>query len=187
MGQPEGQVQYYTRENVSAALSYIAVPVLSGLTDIVFRADDNSINSTTTDFLASGFASGQLITILGSKQNNKNLLIMSATKGKLIVAEDSISPENDASTYPVSIAPTKILRANQGNVGTINKYERQYICTICNQPFPEDKMQYFRGKWYCIPNGDYKDISSILMVEWARGYKPEGIGTERIVPPIIKG
>lgn len=80
-----------------------------------------------------------------------------------------------------------VLAANQGNPPDSRMGERCYICTVCNQAFPESKMRYFRGKWYCIPNDDYKDIASILKLEWARGYKPANLGTERIVPPIIKG
>jgi hypothetical protein len=82
-----------------------------------------------------------------------------------------------------------VLEANQGNSPEPSLGERSYICTICNQVFPEGKMMYFRGKWYCVPNGDYKDIASTLKVEWARGYRPAGMGTndDRVVPPIIKG
>jgi len=79
------------------------------------------------------------------------------------------------------------LLANQGNPPDAALGERSWICTVCNQAFPESKIRKFRGKYYCIPNGDYKDIASILLQERARRYKPAGIGTERIVPPIIKG
>jgi hypothetical protein len=185
MGQPEGQVQYFTREQVTAALSNAAVPSLSGLTDISFNSADNSINSLTTDFVAAGYASGMLIMISGSVQNNNNFLVWSVTSNKMIVEESSVAPEIAGAT--IAIAGTSILRANQGNVREAKLGERCYICTICNQSFPESKMQYFRGRWYCIPNGDFKDIASILKVEWARGYKPSGLGEERIVPPIIKG
>jgi hypothetical protein len=79
------------------------------------------------------------------------------------------------------------LLANQGNPPGAQLGERCYICTICNIAFPESKMRLFRGRYYCVPNDDYKDIASILKVEWARGYKPQGLGTERIIPPIIRG
>ena len=79
------------------------------------------------------------------------------------------------------------LLANQGNSPDAKMGERTWICTICNQAFPESKVRKFRGKIYCIPNGDYKDIRSILKTESARRYKPDGIGKERIVLPIIKG
>ena len=78
------------------------------------------------------------------------------------------------------------LLANQGQTDA-KLGERSWICTICNQAFPESKIRKFRGKYYCIPNGDYKDIASILLTERARRYKPAGIGTERIVLPIVKG
>ena len=78
------------------------------------------------------------------------------------------------------------LLANQGQTDA-KLGERSWICTICNQAFPESKVRKFRGKIYCIPNGDYKDIASILLTERARRYKPEGIGKERIVLPIIRG
>ena len=79
------------------------------------------------------------------------------------------------------------LLANQGNVADAKADERCWICTICNQSFPESKVRKFRGKIYCIPNGDYLDIPSILRQERARRYKPDGIGRERIVPPVIRG
>jgi hypothetical protein len=79
------------------------------------------------------------------------------------------------------------LLANQGNCPDAKLNERTWICTICNQAFPESKIRRFRGKIYCIPNGDYRDIPSILRQERARRYKPDGIGTERIVPPVIRG
>jgi hypothetical protein len=79
------------------------------------------------------------------------------------------------------------LLANQGNVPDAALGERSWICTICNQAFAESKVRKFRGKIYCIPNGDYKDIAAILKLERARRYKPDGLGTERIVPPIIRG
>ena len=79
------------------------------------------------------------------------------------------------------------LLANQGNCADAKLDERSWICTICNQAFPESKVRKFRGKIYCIPNGDYKDIGSILRMERARRYKPDGLGSERIVPPIIRG
>jgi hypothetical protein len=79
------------------------------------------------------------------------------------------------------------LLANQGNCPDAALGERSWICTVCNQAFPESKIRKFRGKYYCIPNGDYKDIASILRMERSRRYKPAGIGTERVVPPIIKG
>jgi hypothetical protein len=79
------------------------------------------------------------------------------------------------------------LLANQGNSPDAQVGERTWICTICNQAFPESKIRLFRGKYYCIPNGDYKDIGSILKQERARRYKPDKLGTERIVPPIIRG
>jgi hypothetical protein len=184
MGQPEGQVQYYTREQVTGA-SGASVPSLSGLTDISFSSSDNSINSISTNFVSSGFKSGQLIVISGSSRNNNNFLIINVYANKMLVQESSVAPEVAGSS--ISISGTSILQANQGNVKESKLGERSYICAICNQPFPESRMQYFRGKWYCIPNGDYKDIASILKVEWARGYKPAELGTERIVPPIIKG
>ena len=80
-----------------------------------------------------------------------------------------------------------VLRANQGNTTGAKLGERSWICTICAQAFPEHLIRKFRGKYYCIPNGDFKDISAILKLERARRYKPAGLGTERIVPPIIKG
>ena len=185
MGQPEGQIQYFTREQVTGAAA--SVPALVSASDIFFLSSDNSINSVTTNFVALGYLSGMLIAISGSKQNNNNFLIIQVTADKLYVEESSVSPENDAATYPVSISGTAILRANQGNVSDARNFERSYICTICNQSFPESKMQYFRGRWYCHPNGDYKDIASILKREWSSGYKPAELGTERIVPPIIRG
>jgi len=187
MGQPEGQVQYYTREQVLGSSSLASVPVVSNATDISFDSRDNSINSVTTDFLALLYAPGMLLVITGSVRNNKTLLIKTVTQRKMIVMEDSIAPESAGSS--VSINGATVLRANQGNIDGPKLGERQYICTVCNQAFPESKMQYFRGKWYCQPNGDYKDIASILKVEWARGYRPAGFGTndDRVVPPIIKG
>ena len=189
MGQPEGQVQYYTREQVLGTSGLASVPVLSGLTDVFFLSSDNSINSSSTNFLTSGYASGMLIAITGSLQNNSNFLVKSVTANKMLVMESSVAPENDAASYPVGIAGTKILSANQGNKHGPKLGERQYICRICNHAFPEHLMQYFRGGWYCIPNDDYKDIASILKVEWARGYRPAGFGTnnDKVVPPIIKG
>jgi hypothetical protein len=184
MGQPEGQIQYYTREQVTG-VSGAPVPSLSGLTDISFAATDNSINSSTTDFVAAGFASGQLIAIAGSAQNDKNFLIASVSQYKMLVIDASVAPEAAGAT--IAISGASVLRANQGNVSAAERFERCYICAVCNQSFPESRMQYFRGKWYCFQNGDYKDVASILKVEWARGYKPSGLGTERIVPPIIKG
>jgi hypothetical protein len=184
MGQPEGQVQYYTREQVTGA-SGASVPSLSGLTDISFDSSDNSINSTVTNFITSGFEAGQLFTVSGSTYNNKNFLAHEVRANKMLLTEDCVSPEAAGAT--IAISGTSLLRANQGNIEGPKLGERSYICTICNQSFPESKMQYFRGKWYCMPNGDYMDIRSILKVEWARGYKPAGLGTERIVPPIIKG
>ncbi len=80
-----------------------------------------------------------------------------------------------------------VLVANQGNPPDARLGERSWICTICNQPFPESKIRKFRGKYYCIPNGDYRDIAAILKLEAARRYKPEGLGKERVVPPIIRG
>jgi len=79
------------------------------------------------------------------------------------------------------------LLANQGNSPEAKVGERCWICTVCNQAFPESKIRKFRGKYYCIPNGDYKDIAAILKLERARRYKPDGIGRERIVLPIIRG
>jgi hypothetical protein len=164
-------------------LTYAAVPALTGLTDISFESSDNSINSTSTDL--SVYAPGQLITISGSVQNNNNFLIISASARKLKVQESSVSPEAAGAT--IAITGTSLLLASEGNPTGNALGERAYICCICDQAFPESKMQYFRGKWYCHPNGDYKDIASILKIEWARGYKPAGLGTERIIPPIIKG
>lgn len=80
-----------------------------------------------------------------------------------------------------------VLEANQGNPTGSQLGERCWICVVCNQSFPESKMRTFRGKWYCTPNGDFKDIASILKMERARRYKPAGLGSERVVPPIIKG
>ena len=80
-----------------------------------------------------------------------------------------------------------VLEANQGNSSDAKLGERSWICTVCNQSFPEGKMREFRGKWYCIPNGDFKDIRSILKQEAARRYRPGGYGRETIVPPIIRG
>jgi hypothetical protein len=185
MGQPEGQVQYYTREQVTAALTYAAVPTLTGATDISFVASDNSLNSTSSDFAALGYASGMLIAVSGSARNNKNFLVISVTSRKMLVQDASVAPE--AAGAAVAIQGATVLRANQGNSYLAKDFERCYICAICNQSFPERLMQYFRGKWYCHPNGDYKDIASILKVEWARGYKPAGLGEERVIPPIIKG
>ena len=79
------------------------------------------------------------------------------------------------------------LLANQGNCPDAKVGERSWICTICAQAFPESKIRKFRGKYYCIPNGDFKDIASILLAERAKRYKPDGIGKERFVLPIIKG
>ena len=186
MGQPEGQIQFYTREQVTGA-SGASVPSLSGLTDISFQSSDNSINSTSTNFKTSGFEAGQLITISGSLQNNNNFLILNVTANKMKVAESSVAPEVAGQT--IAIAGTSLLLASEGNPVGGALGERAYICTICDQAFPESKMRYFRGKWYCTPNGDYKDIASILKVEWARGYRPAGLGNNeaRVVPPIIKG
>jgi hypothetical protein len=184
MGQPEGQIQYYTREQVTGA-SGASVPSLSGLTDISFLSSDNSINSTSTNFKTSGYEAGMLIAISGSLQNDKNFLIFNVTANKLKVVESSVAPE--AAGHTIAISAATVLRANQGNVSNVKKFERAFICTICNQSFGESQMRYFRGRWYCLPNGDYKDIASILKREWAAGYKPAGLGTERIVPPIIKG
>ncbi len=79
------------------------------------------------------------------------------------------------------------LLANQGNPPDSKLGERSWICTVCNQPFPESQIRRFRGKYYCIPNGDYKDIASILKTERARRYKPALLGTERVIPPIVRG
>ena len=183
MGQPEGQVQYYTREQVTGAGA--SVPVLSSVTDISFQSQDNSINSVSSNFLTTGYLAGMYIAVSGSQRNDRQFLIASVTATKLLVIDASVAPESAGNS--ITIGPATVLRANQGNVKDAPRFVRSYICTICNQSFPETKMQYFRGKWYCYPNGDYKDIASILKVEWARGYKPAGLGEERIIPPIIKG
>jgi hypothetical protein len=185
MGQPEGQIQYYTREEVLSGGATSGVPFLSSLSDIAFNASDNSISSTTTDFIAEGFAIGMLILFSGSTNNNVQGIAKSVEQYKMGLFDCVLVDETAGSV--ISIGPAYTHRANQGNKSDAKLGERQYICTICNHAFPERLMQYFRGRWYCIPNGDFKDIASILKQEWSRGYKPAGLGTERVVPPIIKG
>ena len=95
-------------------------------------------------------------------------------------------PANIATIFATATSGYGLL-ANQGQTVDPKMNERSWICTICNQAFPEHLIRKFRGKYYCIPNGDYKDIASILKTERARRYKPDGIGTERVIPPIIRG
>ena len=179
-----GQVQFFTKEQVLSGGDISGVPSLTA-TDISFDSSDNSINSASTDFLASGYASGMLIVISGSSGNNLQFVIQEALAHKLKVIDGSVTPEVAGAS--ITIGPSYVLLANQGNVPDARLDERSWICTVCNQSFPESKIRKFRGKYYCIPNGDYKDIASILKTESARRYKPEGLGRERIVPPIIKG
>ena len=44
------------------------------------------------------------------------------------------------------------------------KWER---CVQCGLSFPRIKMRVFRGAWYGVPCGDYKDIKSIIRNELA--------------------
>jgi hypothetical protein len=184
MGQPEGQIQYYTREEVLSGTESSGVPSVSA-SDISFIAEDNSIRSVSTDLISEGFAQGMLVSISGSTNNNTQGIVKSVEQFKMIMFDCVLVDEVAGSA--IALSPGYVYRANQGNKPDAVLGERMYICAVCNCAFPESKMQYFRGKWYCVPNGDYKDIASILKVEWARGYKPARLGTERIVPPIIKG
>ena len=179
-----GQVQFFTKEQVLSGGAISGVPSLTA-TDISFDPSDNSINSTSSDFLTTGFVSGMLVVISGSSGNNLQFVIQEALAHKLKVIDGSVTPEVAGAS--ITIGPSYVLLANQGNTPDAKLDERSWICTVCNQSFPESKIRKFRGKYYCIPNGDYKDIGAILKLERARRYKPDGIGRERIVPPIIKG
>ena len=179
-----GQIQFFTKEQVLAGTSTTGVPTVSG-TDISFLSSDNSINSTSTNFVTSGYAAGMLITITSSGANNgRQYVIQSVAPKKMIVIDGSVLPESAGGS--ITLSHGYVLYANQGQTDA-KISERSWICTVCNQSFPERLIRKFRGKYYCVPNGDYKDIASILKTERARRYKPEGIGRERIVPPIIEG
>ncbi|MFA5335692.1 MAG: hypothetical protein WC324_02105 [Candidatus Omnitrophota bacterium] len=159
------------------------VPSLTA-SDIRFDSSDNSIRSTGT--ILSGYLAGMQVAISGSERNNVIGVIKEVSRNKLIMMDCVIVPESAGAS--ISIAPNYILRANQGNSREANLGERCYICCVCNQSFPERLMREFRGKYYCIPNDDYKDIASIIKRETAAGYRPSGLGTDdRVVPPIIKG
>jgi len=180
-----GQIQFFTKEQVLAGTLTTGVPTLSGATDLSFLVADNSVNSTVSNFLTTGYAAGMLIAITGSANNNRQFVVKQVTANKMILWDGSVSPESAGAS--ITIANGYVLVANQGNNPFAKLNERTWICTVCNQSFPEGMIRRFRGKYYCIPNGDYKDIASILKTERARRYKPAGIGTERIVPPIIRG
>jgi hypothetical protein len=185
MGQPEGQVQYYTREQVLSGSSTSGVPSLSA-TDISFVSQDNSIRSVSTNFVTALYAAGMQIAITGSALNNIVGLIKEVYANKLIMIDCVIAPESAGAS--ISIAPNYILAANVGNSDRQLNFERCYICCICNQSFPERLMRLFRGRYYCVPNDDYKDIASILKREAAAGYRPAGLGVnDKVIPPIIKG
>lgn len=161
------------------------VPSVSG-SDISFESSDNSIRSVSTNFRMAGYLAGMQIAVSGSDRNNVIGLIKEVSNYKLIMIDCMIAPESAGET--ISIAPNYVLRANQGNSREANLGERCYICTVCNQSFPERLMREFRGKYYCIPNDDYKDIAAIIKKEVAAGYIPARLGTDdRVVPPIIKG
>jgi hypothetical protein len=185
MGQPEGQVQYYVREQVLSGTGTSGVPSFSG-TDISFVSVDNSIRSVSTSFIAAGLVAGMQIAISGSTRNNVIGVAKEVYANKVIMTDCVIAPESAGAT--VAIAPNYILCANEGNSDRQIRFERNYICCICDQSFPERLMRYFRGRWYCIPNDDYKDIASILKREYAAGYRPAGLGVnDKVIPPIIKG
>jgi len=39
-------------------------------------------------------------------------------------------------------------------------FRRWRTCPICAFDFPEDQMTRQGGKWYCIPNGCYRDTDT---------------------------
>lgn len=179
-----GQIQFYTKEQVLAGTPTTGVPSITA-TDLFFLTRDNSINSTSTNFVIAGFAAGMQIVVSGSAGNNQQFVISSVSPAKMLLIDGTVNPENAGAS--VTLSGAYVLLVNQGNVPDAKLGERSWICTVCNQSFPASKIRQFRGKYYCIPNGDYKDIASILKTESARRYKPAGLGTERIIPPIIRG
>jgi len=182
---PNGQVQFYFREQVRADFSITGIPTVSA-SDISFSTEDNSIRSTLTNFVLLGYEPQMQIVISGSAYNNVIGVIKEAYPHKLIMFDCVIALE--AAGASITIAPNYILRANVGNPREASLGERCYICDICRDAFPKHLVREFRGKYYCIPNGDYKDIASILRREYAAGYRPKNLGTDdRVVPPIIKG
>ena len=160
------------------------VPTITG-SDLSFLTSDNSINSVSTNFVTSGYAAGMQIVITGSAKNNIQFVLKTVTANKMTLIDGTVNPE--AAGASVTLAGAYVLLANQGNSPDAKLGERSWICTICAQSFPESKIRKFRGKYYCIPNGDYKDMASQLKLEASRRYKPAGLGSERIVLPIVKG
>ena len=179
-----GQVQFFVKEQVLAGTPTTGVPTVTA-TDLSFKTADNSINSTVTNFKTTGFAAGMQIVVKGSAGNDDQYVIKSVVAAKMILIDGAVTPENAGAS--ITLSPAYVLLVNQGNSPDAHMDERSFICTVCAQAFPEGKIRKFRGKYYCIPNGDYRDIASILKVERAKRWKPLGIGSERIVPPIIKG
>lgn len=58
----------------------------------------------------------------------------------------------------------QVQQPSDGNVpGQIG--QRSYRCVKCGFAFKEKDVQFFRGKPYGVPCGDYKDIRSILLKE----------------------
>lgn len=50
-------------------------------------------------------------------------------------------------------------------------YIRAERCFECSLAFRRNQMKYFRGKWYGVPCGCFRDISSILKREDAHTRK----------------
>jgi hypothetical protein len=43
--------------------------------------------------------------------------------------------------------------------GKKGPYER---CPICGYAYPKSEMKKYKGKWYCVQNGCYKDIADMI-------------------------
>jgi hypothetical protein len=182
---PNGQIQFYFREQVRADFSITGIPTATA-SDIRFSTEDNSLNSSSTNFQSLGYEAAMQIAISGSARNNVIGVIKEVYRHKIILIDCALVPEDAGAS--VTIAPNYILRANVGNSDDAAIGERCYICDVCRGVFPKHLVREFRGKYYCVPNEDYKDIASILKREYAAGYRPKNLGTDdRVIPPIIKG
>lgn len=72
-----------------------------------------------------------------------------------------------------TLSVRSVQEPSDGNVeGLVG--ERSYRCVVCGFAYKESDVRLFRGKPYCVPNGCYKDISSILLEENAHRARPSG-------------
>ena len=50
----------------------------------------------------------------------------------------------------------------EGKRPSVDKPE---VCSVCGEVYPRTKFKKYKGKWYGIPCGCYKDINSLIRLE----------------------